>query len=120
MLKKIGDGGFYHVSYFGLTNYYDSTTKRHEHGYGLKDIVDIDGNGLRFNDLEVLQKFINRNPRIQFNPNGMFMILEVRNNGYEPFLIVEYEGYAYSVYLHDLKFMALYDKKACDFHKGLV
>lgn len=126
MLKQIGDAGLLHVSKFGLNNYYDVETKRHEYGFGLTDIIKKDassikeGQGLRFENKEVLHHFLLKNPRIQFNPNGMFMILGLYNNGHVPFVIVEYEEYAYSIPSKDLVFMALYDKKACDFYKRLV
>lgn len=120
MLKKHGDGGILHVSSFGLNNYYNPETGTHEHGFGLRDIIDRYEQGLKFCKKEVMGKFLQRNPRIQFDETSIFMIHEVRNNGYAPFVIVEHEGYAYSIYLNELAFMALYDKKTCDFHKGLV
>lgn len=126
MLKQTGDAGLLHVSKFGLTNYYNIEEKRHEYGFGLTDIIKKDtsgikeGQGLRFENKEVLQQFLLKNPRITFNQNGMFMILGLYNNGHVPFVIVEYEEYAYSIPTKDLVFMALYDKKACEFHKRLV
>lgn len=120
MLKKIGDGGKQHISVFGLQNYYDSETGTHKHGFGLIDIKDRHGHGLKFDNKKVMEMFLERNPRIQFDEKAIFMILDVVGIGGADAVIVEYEGYAYSIYLHELKFMALYDKKTCDFHKGLV
>lgn len=120
MIKKIGDGGIYHISYFGLVNYYDHETKEHKHGYGLRDIIEKEGQGLRFHDTEALRKFLRRNPRIQINEKDIFMILEVVSIGDSVFVIVEYDEYVYTIYAKELKFTCLYDKKACEFHKRLL
>lgn len=120
MLKKIGDGGKLHLSVFGLQSYHDPETNTSMVGFGLIDIKDRDGQGLKFSNKDVMEKFLERNPRIQFDENVIFMILDVVGIGGTPAVIVEHEGYAYSIYLRELKFMALYDKKTCDFYKGLV
>lgn len=120
MLKKIGDGGKQHIYVFGLQNYYDQSTREHRHGFSLKDIVDKEGTGLKFDNKNVMEKFLERNSRIEFNENDIFMILEVISIGNSPVVIVEHDGYAYSIYVEELKFMALYDKKTCEFYKRLL
>ena len=122
MLKVVGDAGNLHVARFGNNNGYNHNTKRHEFGFGLIDISGItgQGKGLRFDNKQALDNFLLKNSRLKFDPNGMFLILDVYHDNSETFVIVEYDGYAYTIRTSELVFMALYDKKACDFHKRLI
>ncbi len=116
MLKKIGDTGRIHSSLMD--------TGMSEHYLYVFNVWDVSKHigkgGFRFNNKEALEKFLLKNPHVTFNPHGMFMIIDKYEDDVEyddNFFIVEYDGYAYSILRSELKFMALYDKNACDFFR---